>query len=61
MSRDAGPWARKVLRPVQNAVGPVFSKVNGAVQRQIDNLPPSVSAFLDLKTSKYKQIAARFT
>lgn len=47
----AGPWARKVLRPIQNAVGPVFSKINGAVQKQIDHLPPSVSAFLDLKTT----------
>ncbi|DBA83333.1 TPA: hypothetical protein ACH3X2_006580 [Trebouxia sp. C0005] len=47
----AGPWARKVLRPIQNAVGPFFNKANTAVQKQIDNLPPSVSTFLDLKTT----------
>jgi len=47
----AGPWACKVLRPIQNVLGPIFNKTNGALQKQIDNLPPSVSAFLDLKTS----------
>ena len=50
----SGPWTRKVLRPFQNAVGPTFKKVNTAVQKQIDNLPPSVSAFLDLKTSEFR-------
>lgn len=35
----------------------MFKKANTAVQKQIDNLPPSVSAFLDLKTSEFRAIS----
>lgn len=47
----AGPWARKVLAPINRVVGPLWKKGNGALQKAIDALPPGISACFDLKTT----------
>ena len=47
-----GPWARKVLSPISRKVGPSWKSLERKLQAKIDNMPPGLSAFLDLKTSE---------
>lgn len=47
-----GPWARAVLRPFTNKLGPAWKKLERGIQAKIDKLPPGVSSFLDMKTSE---------